>query len=132
MTADAPVEAIVQMIGTPRPLLLEVETNLLRIGQEALTNTLRHAYAQTIRLDLSFTDTAVQLQVVDDGQGFDPRSQSLKGFGLVGMQERSQRPGGTLTIISRVGQGTEVSVSIPTLKRRVRFMAEPIKTTSHR
>lgn len=112
MTADTPLQAIVQVTGTPRLLPSEVETNLLRIGQEALTNAIRHARAQTIHLDLRFTATTVQLQIVDNGQGFDPQSLS-QGFGLIGMQERSQRLGGQFTLKSSSGQGTEVTVSVP-------------------
>ena len=53
-----------------------------------------------------------ELQVRDDGQGFDP-SERTAGFGILGMEERARALGGTFTIDSRVGQGTDVRLQLP-------------------
>lgn len=99
--------------GTPRSLPGIVGSNLLRITQEAVTNTLRHAQAQTILAELTFSPTKVSLRIQDDGQGFDPLSSlENRGFGLFGMQQRCDRLGGQLHIRSQPGCGTEISVQI--------------------
>jgi signal transduction histidine kinase len=112
MTEHTPVCGSVCIQGTPRALPPDLGMNLLRIGQEALTNALRHAQAQTIWLELTFEADQVRLRVQDDGQGFDPQADS-GGFGLIGMRQRADRIGGQLTITSQPGQGTEVMVMIP-------------------
>lgn len=120
MTGEA-TQITVGIEGSPYPLPIEIETNLLRIAQEAVTNALRHAQAQTIHIKLWFETTAVHLQITDDGQGFDPESQLMNmGFGLIGMQERSQRLGGEFTLTTNIGQGTKiiVTVLIPAVKSR--------------
>lgn len=115
MTADTTVRTQFWIEGTPCVLSAEIEMNLLRIGQEALTNALKHGHAQTVRFELLFEAGAVHLKIIDDGQGFDETQQIYSsGFGLIGMQERSQRLGGQITITSRVGVGTEISVTLPT------------------
>jgi len=103
-----------QIEGTPRPLPPSREDTLLRIGQEALTNAARHASASEIRLTLRFGPGWVSLSVKDNGQGFDVVTRVGQGFGLTGMHERVAALGGSLSIDSRPGQGTEVSATIPT------------------
>ncbi len=112
--AGLALRAEICVIGTPRRLPTEIESNLLRIGQEALTNALRHALAQTILLKLVFEAKVVHLQIIDDGQGFEPQLQANSGCGIIGMQERSQQIGAELIFNSRIGQGTEIKVSVPT------------------
>lgn len=98
--------------GAPRGLLSDGEDHLLRIGQEALINALRHAQADTIRMDLTFADTEVTLSVEDNGQGFDVRSPKQKeGFGLMGMRERANLLDAELTVASEPGRGTRVVVT---------------------
>jgi PAS domain S-box-containing protein len=102
-----------EAIGTPYPLPSEVENNLLRIGQEALTNALRYAEATEIRVELIYQPTQCILRIKDDGQGFtvDPSS-SRNGFGLLGMTERAKRIDAQIQIQSALGQGTEITVSV--------------------
>lgn len=115
MTTGTRLKATVEVTGTPFPLSPMIEMNLLRIGQEALTNVLRHAQATAVYLTLHFGSEAVQLDVVDDGQGFDPEQITVdQGFGLIGMQERSQRLGGRFSVSSQPGSGTTISVTVPT------------------
>ena len=113
LTAGTPTRAEVHIYGTTRPLAADTESALLRIGQEAVTNALRYAAAPNIRLALTFHPTTIALQVHDDGQGFDPAA-PRRGFGLIGMRERTTRLGGTLTLTSRPGCGTTVLAEVPT------------------
>ena len=115
MIAETTVRTQVCIEGTPYVLPAEVEMNLLRIAQEALTNVLKYAEAQIVRIELLFEAGAVHLHIIDDGQGFNKQQQIYSsGFGLITMQERSQRLGGQLTITSKVGVGTQISVTVPT------------------
>jgi PAS domain S-box-containing protein len=99
--------------GTAYPLPADVENNLLRIGQEALTNAIKYAYAGEIRVELVYSQTQCILRVKDDGRGFSEGSASLSsGFGLLGMSERAERIGAQLAIQSQTGQGTEIIVTI--------------------
>jgi PAS domain S-box-containing protein len=102
-----------EAIGIPYPLPSEVENNLLRIGQEALTNALKYATATEIRVELIYQSAQCILRIKDDGQGFAiDRSSSHNGFGLLGMSERADRIGAQLQIQSTPGQGTEIAVSV--------------------
>lgn len=100
--------------GAARRLPPETENNLLRIGQEALTNVLKHAQASMVGVELAFEEERVQLSIFDDGQGFDPEVKTTgRGFGLVSMRERARAIGGELTLLSRAGGGTQVLVAVP-------------------
>lgn len=92
----------------------EVETVLYRITQEALTNVVRHAAASVVEIHVQDDGDAVELQVRDDGVGYDGASDSGRlRFGLTGMRERAELVGGELRIESAVGKGTRVVVRIP-------------------
>lgn len=116
LTSETPVEAQVQVSGTFRPLAQMIEDNLLRIGQEAINNAVKHARPQQILVSLVFGAGHVQLRVRDDGSGFDSQSTAngVNGhFGLVGMRERAEQIGGTFSIHTRNGSGTEIVVEVP-------------------
>jgi signal transduction histidine kinase len=83
---------------------------ILRIAQEALSNAVRHAHADHIRLRLAGEDGHVVLEVRDDGAGFDPDGPDVRSrrLGLTSMEERAQRLGGRLTVASEPGGGTTV------------------------
>lgn len=101
--------------GVVRPLPSAVENDLLRISQEAIHNSIRHAQPASIALELAFEDQQVALTVRDDGCGFDPEGTKFNGqtrFGLKGMRERAQECGGRLTVRSAPGQGTEIAISV--------------------
>ncbi|MBD2449721.1 AAA family ATPase [Nostoc sp. FACHB-152] len=104
---------IYEIQGTAYPLPAEVENNLLRIGQEALTNAIKYAIADEIRLELVYGDAETTLSIKDNGQGFGVGSiPSVGGFGLLGMSERAERIGAQLRIASQLGQGTEIIVIV--------------------
>src|SRR2546421_9490804 len=115
LTTETAVVAQVEVSGTFRPLNPLIEGNLLRIGQEAINNAVRHARAKNILVNLKFDVRHVQLSIRDDGRGFDQQQSNGEGkhFGLVGIQERAIRIGGSLRINSRTGEGTEVLVDVP-------------------
>ncbi len=115
LTTDTAVVAQVEVSGTFRPLSPLIEGNLLRIGQEAINNAVRHARARNILVILTFDPARVQLSVRDDGDGFDRQELNGEGkhFGLVGMEERAVQIGASLKINSRTGEGTEVLVEVP-------------------
>ncbi len=87
------------------------QENLLHIGQEALTNTLKYAQAQNFRTRLSCNGRGIRLELHDDGHGFDPKDRH-DGLGLTGMRERVQQMNGELQITSAPGEGTNVVVAV--------------------
>jgi signal transduction histidine kinase len=116
LTSETPIQAQVEVNGTFRPLPRLVEDNLLRIGQEAMNNAVKHAQAKRISINLVFDVRRVQLSVRDDGCGFNNQASDngqAGHFGLIGMRERAEQIGGTLSIRSKEGSGTEVVVDAP-------------------
>jgi two-component system, NarL family, sensor histidine kinase UhpB len=90
------------------------QTALFRIAQEALVNAAKHARAKRVELNLESSDAGVALRVADDGAGFDSAA-ARRGptWGLRTMRERAEAVGAELRIESRAGQGTTVSVRMP-------------------
>lgn len=91
------------------------ETELYRIGQEAITNTVRHAHATTVTIKFEESLNGWQLQIRDNGKGFYVNNNTTNGFGLIGIQERADKIGATLTIQSHPQEGTTIQVDILTL-----------------
>jgi signal transduction histidine kinase len=87
------------------------QEQLLRIVREAVTNAVRHGYADTVRVSFTNGDGFL-LRVEDDGVGFDPTALDHAGFGLVTMRERAQALGGRLALASSEN-GTQIEVRIP-------------------
>ena len=112
MTAGTTVKAEFTSQGEQQKLPPESEANLLRIGQEVLTNVLRHARASEFNVLLVFDSRAIRLNLSDDGCGFDPKRRH-EGFGLQGMRERAEGMGGQLSIESANGKGTMISIVLP-------------------
>ncbi|MFF2850276.1 sensor histidine kinase [Streptomyces sp. NPDC058001] len=106
--------------GTAEPLHDELDATLLRIAQEALSNTARHASATRVGVTLSYMAGEVTLDVRDDGRGFDPGALPPRsghgGFGLDGMRARARRLAGSLTVEAEPGQGTAVSARVPLVR----------------
>jgi signal transduction histidine kinase len=95
------------------PLLPEPwQENLLRIGQEALTNTLKYAHARNFETRLNYKAKELRLELRDDGEGFQTND-SHDGMGLTGMRERVEQMGGALSIKSLKGKGTNITVVLP-------------------
>jgi two-component system, NarL family, sensor histidine kinase DevS len=90
----------------------EIETALYRLVQEALTNVLKHAGAERVRVLLARDGDGVTAVVEDDGSGFDEAGRN-GGLGLTGMRERLNIVGGRLTIDSSSGRGTTLLAEVP-------------------
>lgn len=102
--------------GTPRRLEGIVEHHLLRIGQEAVTNAVRHANAKKIQVLIGYSDAEVVVEVEDDGCGFSvnaPLAFSSGHFGLLGFKERANKLQGCLRIESQPGNGTIIAITVP-------------------
>src|SRR6266850_3719113 len=112
MTSGTTVHAELTLQGEQQKLPPEWETNLLRIGQEVLTNVLRHARASEFNVLLVFDGREIRLDLRDNGCGFDPQRRH-EGFGLQGMRERAEGMGGQLTIQSETEKGTVISIILP-------------------
>jgi signal transduction histidine kinase len=93
-----------------------IENQLLRVGQEAIINAVRHAGASRIRVDLEGGAESVILSISDDGHGFDYERTLAQGhdhYGLSTMRERAEELGGSLRITTATGQGTTVTAVVP-------------------
>jgi signal transduction histidine kinase len=116
-TAGKPVRVEVSAIGRSRPCPTDVEEQLLRIGQEAVNNALRHGAPRQIRVTIEYHPDSVVLSVADDGRGFvlaDFESVPMgEHWGLVTMKERVARIGGHFEIQSSPGSGTVVQATVP-------------------
>jgi len=108
---------IISYSGAETPLLSdELAISIYRIVQEALTNIVKHAMAKHAWVTLSYTRVIIKLSILDDGQGFDPKTIQA-GMGLEGMQERSHLLGGKMQIESSRGRPALLKFSFPiTLK----------------
>jgi len=91
----------------------EVKETVYRIAQEALHNTVKHARANSVGLELVCNEGSLSLEVSDDGVGFDSDGEFPGHLGLRSMRERAQRVGGTLTIETSPGGGTRIRAQIP-------------------
>ncbi|HWY85074.1 MAG TPA: sensor histidine kinase, partial [Gemmataceae bacterium] len=110
----------VQVIGhlSVAPLTPELAIACFRVAQEALTNVVRHAAARHVSIELSQSESVLELIVRDDGVGFDvaPTQEQAAGrghLGLLGMAERVQLLGGVLEVKSERGHGTCIRASFP-------------------
>jgi PAS domain S-box-containing protein len=115
------LDAVERRAGVETRLLVEgviqlpssVEEELYRIAMEALNNALKHAIATSVVVRIQVEDGQLELEVTDNGTGFDLDPVGDKGgLGLVGIRERVKRLGGTLTIRSTPGRGTQVQVRV--------------------
>ena len=88
-------------------------SELLQIASEAMTNTIKHAQAKEVSISCRVNDEYGELQVSDDGVGFEPDHTPARGFGLRGMQERALRLNGQLVVTSKPAEGTQITVRIP-------------------
>ena len=109
LTAGTALGTEFNVRGQPAPLPPDWEDNLLRIGQEVLTNALRHSHATEFKAQLVFGPNEIRLELRDNGRGFDPAGRH-DGFGLLGMKERVEAMGGQITIQSKIGEGTAIGI----------------------
>lgn len=98
--------------GDAPPMSSRLEMGVYRIVQEAFQNVSKHAAAQHASFLLRFSPSEIQLQIQDNGKGFELDHIS-GGFGLIGMNERARLLGGTFQIESELGKGTNITVHLP-------------------
>jgi signal transduction histidine kinase len=97
--------------GIPTALPDQYKTCIYRVVQEALHNAERHARAKSVTVTLGQERNRLHLTVEDDGRGFDPERH--KGLGLLGIEERATTLGGDFAVLSKPGEGTRLSISLP-------------------
>jgi len=90
----------------------DIRIDLLRIVQEAITNTIKHTNAHHVSVLLYREDRLLTLSVTDDGEGIKPKNRTARGIGFRSMRDRSERYGGQLAITSDY-RGTQINASIP-------------------
>lgn len=95
----------------------DLEVDLYHIVSEALNNALRHSAARAVIVSIVETAGMLMIDVVDDGQGFEPDRILSGGHGLISMRERAQCLGGKLRIDSQKGQGTRVHLEVRVYER---------------
>ncbi len=115
------LDAVEKRAGVDVRLLVEGEIELptsvgeglYRIAQEALNNILKHAKATRVTVRIHSENSRVALEIVDNGTGFDPDEMTdYGGMGLASMRERAEKLGGSLTVLSKPGQGTTIRVDV--------------------
>jgi signal transduction histidine kinase len=111
------MEVKVQAENVSEDLTDEVKVCVYRVIQEALNNAQRHAQAKNVLVELKESNGAIHLKISDDGSGFDAKR--TRGMGLLGMEERVKRLGGTITIDSQANAGTTIHVELPLPARSV-------------
>jgi two-component system sensor histidine kinase UhpB len=114
---NSPVNIGFQKTGDEKRLSREVELAFYRIAQEALSNVVRHSHARRANLLIAFSEQETQLEVSDNGRGFDmpksPTDFAPNGhFGLLGIRERADLIGARLEVETAPGKGTKLKVRL--------------------
>ena len=122
-----------QLIAHAEPeLAIEVKQALYRIAREALWNAVKHACPRHVHVRLEAHQGSVDLEIADDGVGFDPNGNFPGHLGLRSMHERAVGVGGSLEIVSARGRGTRVAIRVPSVPqsppRRKRMSSVPRRT----
>ena len=108
-----------RVLGTQVRLAQTLELVAFRVVQESINNTVRHANANNLSVEVEFSENWLRLTIADDGDGFDWKAVegiSEGHLGLLGMRERVTSIGGEVTIDSRLGEGTTVVAQIPIVR----------------
>jgi signal transduction histidine kinase/ligand-binding sensor domain-containing protein len=107
----------VKIEGEPRNLVPLLRDEIYRIASEALRNAFRHSKAKQIEVEIRYEDRAFRMRIRDDGKGIEPNLIAGTGreghYGLPGMRERAKLTGGKLAVLSEIGSGTEIELTIP-------------------
>jgi signal transduction histidine kinase len=117
MVEGDPVTVLTSTAGSMEDVPLRISDALFRIGQEAISNAVRHSCATTISISAGLAGTEIFLTVRDDGRGFDTSDHAL-GFGIRGMAKRADNIGGILQITSAPGKGTSVTATVQSAIRQ--------------
>jgi signal transduction histidine kinase len=113
---DSGIRADVVVEGRERPLTATAGNDVMHVGRQAIANAFQHSHAREIHVLVSYGREHLQLRVQDDGSGMTEAQLHATRpghYGIAGMHERAERVGGSLSIRSRVGEGTEVNLLVP-------------------
>lgn len=99
----------IEIIGTPPRLSSEQQLTIFRILQECLNNAAKHARAKRVTVRVRFYIDGLNMQVVDDGRGFDMRRVPKHHYGLINMRDRARKVGGDVLVETEPGEGTGVT-----------------------
>jgi signal transduction histidine kinase len=116
VAGDSGIRADVVVEGRERPLNALAGNDVLQVGRQAITNAFRHSHAREIHVLLSYGQQQLQIRVQDNGCGMTDEKLNARRaghYGIAGMRERAERIGGSISIRSLVGEGTEVNLSVP-------------------
>jgi signal transduction histidine kinase len=105
------IEVSVESEDVPEGLPDEYKTCIYRLVQEALNNAVRHSGASNAKVVVERLTKSIVVRITDDGRGFDPGRS--RGMGILGMEERVKRLGGTLKVESQPGKGATVTADLP-------------------
>jgi signal transduction histidine kinase len=105
------IEVSVESESVPEDLPDEYKIYIYRLVQEALNNAVRHSGARNAKVVVERLSKSIAVRVTDDGRGFDPGRS--RGMGILGMEERVKRLGGTLRVESQPGKGATVTADLP-------------------
>ncbi|WP_298507938.1 sensor histidine kinase [uncultured Kordia sp.] len=94
-------------------LSYQIKSILVRITQECIQNSIKHAQCSTINITLSNTDTKLELEISDDGKGFDIETMQTNGIGLKNIKKRIDIIKGTFVLKSTINKGTSVILNVP-------------------
>jgi signal transduction histidine kinase len=121
MVAGGNIRVTVCASGEAHSIPVRISDTLFRIGQEALANAVRHAEPKVLAISLIYDETALQLQIEDDGKGF-VAGADFAGFGIRGMRKRADTISAELRIRSMPGQGTTVLAIAPMPTKLIRTL----------
>lgn len=115
---DAGIKVLFETVGAERPLAAEAEIALFRITQEAITNIVRHARAESASIAVEFGGRSAAVCIEDDGRGFSVEeimglAERDRGLGLLGMKERAELLDGYVKVEAHPGRGTRVYAEVP-------------------
>jgi signal transduction histidine kinase len=105
------LEVSVESESVPEDLPDEYKITVYRLVQEALNNAVRHSGARNAKVEARREANSILVRVIDDGRGFD--AVRSRGMGILGMEERVKRLGGTLRVESQPGKGATVTAELP-------------------
>lgn len=109
-----------KLVKSPRGLSADVEYNIVRIVQEAISNAVKHSGGGTVDVQMTYSPLELTFTVTDDGVGFDVQDREFSShghYGLIGMRERATQIGAELKLDSGAGRGTIVRLSLPITTR---------------
>jgi len=111
VSRSSQMEVSVESENVPEDLPDAYKVCVYRLTQAALHNAVRHSNARNATVRLKYSRQSIQVEVADDGRGFD--AARTRGMGLLGMEERVKRLGGIFRIESQLGRGATIRAELP-------------------